>query len=329
MLQFNKLILPETPILLAPLEGVTDLPFRKVCRKLGADMVYSEFVSSEALVRVVKKSIRKMFFSDDERPLGIQIYGHNEASMVEAALMAEEYAPDVIDLNFGCPARKVIRKGAGSAMLGDEDKLIAITKAVVKATKLPVSVKTRLGVNSKSKNIVQVAEKLQDTGIVALTIHGRTMEQQYTGIADWTLIGEIKNNPRISIPIIGNGDIKSAQNAKDALDKYGVDAIMIGRAAIGYPWIFNEVKHFLKHNELLPLPSIEQRIEICRWHINESIAFKGEQSTLFGMRKYYPHYFKELPDFKPFKIELMLAKSLEEVFDVFEKIRKTYTLLEF
>jgi nifR3 family TIM-barrel protein len=309
----GKTDLGEFPVILAPLEDITDSAFRTICRMHGADMVYTEFVSSEALVRSVVKSSNKMLFNESERPIGIQIFGNNVEAMINAALLAEAQNPDLIDINFGCPVRKVAMKGAGAGLLNDIPLMLAITRKVVNAVKLPVTAKTRLGWDENSKIIVDLAERLQDEGIQALTIHGRTRAQMYSGEADWTLIGEVKNNPRMKIPVIGNGDITNAPKAVEMFDKYGVDAIMIGRAAIGNPWIFGDVKDFIherKHN--LP-PGLPERIEVCLMHLKLAIQKKGEQKGIIEMRKHYAGYFKGLPGFKRVRMEILTRKSFIEI----------------
>jgi len=312
------------PVFLAPLEDVTDLPFRKICKEMGADMMYSEFISSEGLIRDAAKSLIKLDFNEEERPIGIQIFGHDTASMVRATQMAAEARPDIIDINWGCPVKKVINKGAGAGMLRDVDKMVEITRAVVKATDIPVTAKTRLGWDDTSKNILEVAERLQDTGIKALTIHGRTRSQLYKGKADWTLIGAVKNNPGMNIPVIGNGDITTAVIAKEMFDKYGVDGIMIGRAAIGYPWIFREVKGYLSNGQIIPPPDIRERIRICKRHFLEAISYKGEKKGIFEMRKFYNSYFKSLPHFKDFRIKLITSGNVQEILDLLDQIQSFY-----
>lgn len=299
------------PLFLAPMEEVTDSSFRLICKSFGADFLISEFVSSEALIRDVDKSFKKLSFSENERPFGIQIFGHDEFSLVKAALIAEEQNPDFIDINWGCPVKKVVAKGAGSAILKDIPKMIRLTKSVVEAVKLPVTVKTRLGWDHTDKPIVDVTRKLQDAGIQAITIHGRTRSQLYSGEADWTLIGEIKNSPDIVIPVIGNGDINTPQKALDFKKKYGVDAIMIGRGAIGNPWIFRDVKALI-NQEPIQIPSIHERIELVLFHLNEASIIKGEKSAVLEMRRHYAGYFKGVFNFKPVKMKLMNALSIQE-----------------
>ncbi len=312
--------IPGTAVLLAPLEDITDISFRKICKQYGADMMYTEFISAEGLVREADKSTRKLVFEESERPIGVQIVGHDAAAMAGAAIEATKVQPDLIDINWGCPVRKVVSKGAGSGILNDIPKMVAITSAVVKATNLPVTVKTRLGWDEQSKNIVDIAERLQDIGIAAITIHGRTRAQLYTGQADWTLIGAVKNNPRMHIPVIGNGDITSAEKAHEMVDRYGVDGIMIGRAAIGNPWIFNEIKTYFGTGEHLPPPGITERVEVCRRHFIHSIEIKGERRAVLEMRKFYSNYFKGISNFKPFKMQLMMLTDTSEILNTLNSI---------
>jgi len=301
------------PVILAPLEDITDSAFRNACRSHGADMVYTEFVSSEALVRSAIKSSKKMLFSDGERPIGIQIFGNNIEAMRNAALLAEQNNPELIDINFGCPVRKVAMKGAGAALLKDIPLMVAITREVVNTVKLPVTVKTRLGWDEHSKVIVDVAERLQDIGIQALTIHGRTRAQMYAGEADWTLIGEVKNNPRMHIPVIGNGDIVSGATGAEMFRRYGVDGIMIGRAALGNPWIFGEIKRFLYTGEVSPPPDLKERIDVCLTHLRLAIQNKGEHKGIVEMRKHYAGYFRGLYDFKRIRMKLLLMNNYSDV----------------
>jgi len=308
------------PLFLAPMEDITDPPFRSLCKKFGADMVYTEFISSEGLIRDADKSVCKLNLSDEERPVGIQIFGNNIESMKQAARLAEQANPDLIDINFGCPVKKVASKGAGAGLLNDLPKMIAMTDAVVKATRLPVTVKTRLGWNQKNKNIVEIAERLQDVGIKLITIHGRTRDQLYKGEADWTLIGEVKNNPRMIIPVIGNGDVDSPQKAMKMKNMFGVDGIMIGRAAIGNPWIFTAIKKYLLNNELLPDVDIVERIKTCKLHYIQSVEWKGERRGVFEMRKHYSGYFKGIPDFKKHKMKILSLEKPEEILKLFDDL---------
>lgn len=308
--------LGKFPVILAPLEDITDSSFRTICRMHGADLVYTEFVSSEALVRSAVKSNNKMLFEEKERPLGIQIFGNDPAAMKNAALLAEQQNPELIDINFGCPVRKVAMKGAGAGLLNNIPLMIAITSEVVKAVKLPVTVKTRLGWDENSKIIVDVAEKLQDAGISAITIHGRTRAQMYSGEADWTLIGKVKNNPRMHIPVIGNGDITNPVKAAQMFDRYGVDAIMIGRAAIGNPWIFNSTKNFLSSGAPEQPPQLAERITVSLEHLRMAIVKKGEHKGIIEMRKHYAGYFKGLPGFKKVRMQILTRNTYKEVEDI-------------
>lgn len=314
----------EFPVFLAPMEEISDAPFRRLCKRFGADMVYTEFIASEALRRDVEKSKRKMEFDDCERPIGIQIFGNEEQALVEAALVAQSANPDVIDINWGCPVRKVASKGSGSGILNNIPKMVSITKAIVDAVKIPVTVKTRLGYDNYDKPIVDIALRLQDIGIAALTIHGRTRPQMYMGEADWTLIREVKQHPNIHILIIGNGDITSPEIAKQRFDETGVDAIMVGRAATGNPWIFSEIKHYLKTGELLPRPGITARADTCIEHLLASIAWKGERAGILEMRRQYSHYFSGLYGFKPYKMKLLTTYSLAEIVETIEMIKEQY-----
>lgn len=322
MVKIGNLKINEFPILLAPMEDVSDPPFRYLCKIFGADITYTEFISSEGLIRDAAKSLKKLEFSESERPIGIQIFGHNVESMVKAAEYAERAKPDIIDINWGCPVKKVIAKGAGAGMLRDIPKMLAITSEVVKSTKLPVTVKTRLGWDENSKNIVEVAEKLQDVGIKAISIHARTKVQGYKGKADWTLIGEVKKNPRMKIPVFGNGDILSPEIAKHFKETYNVDGLMIGRGSYGNPWIFKQIKHYLNTGEILPQPDINERVDICKKHLEKSIEWKGERRGIFEMRKHYRSYFKDYPNFKQFRIKLVTIENKDELYSVFDEILK-------
>lgn len=302
------------------MENITDSPFRSICKKFGADVLITEFVSSEGLIREASKSKIKMTFGEDERPIGIQIFGHDVNSMRKATELAENAKPDFIDINYGCPVKKVILKGAGAALLNDIPKMVNLTKEVVRSTSLPVTVKTRLGWDDKTKNIVVIAEMLQDTGIQAISIHARTRAQLYGGKADWTLIGEVRKNPRMHIPVFGNGDIIDPRGAKQMKDKYGVDGIMLGRAAIGNPWIFREIKGYIGHNTGLPAPSLEERIKILEIHLRNEIKYKGEKSTILEMRPFYSGYFKDLPDFKKYRIRLVTAQNEIEINEIIKEI---------
>jgi len=312
--------LGKFPVILAPLEDITDSAFRTICRQHGADMVYTEFVSSEALVRSALKSSNKMLFGGSERPIGIQIFGNNIEAMKKAALLAEDQNPELIDINFGCPVRKVAMKGAGAGLLNDIPLMIAITREVVNAVKLPVTVKTRLGWDANSLVIVDVAEKLQDVGIQAITIHGRTRAQMYSGNADWTLIGAVKNNPRMHIPVIGNGDVDSPQKAAEMFDRYGVDAIMIGRAAIGNPWIFEKIKAYINDGGLREPPLLAERIEVSLAHLKLAIANKGEHKGIIEMRKHYAGYFKGVSNFKKVRMDILSKQNYIEIEDILSKL---------
>ncbi|MFH0893021.1 MAG: tRNA dihydrouridine synthase DusB [Bacteroidota bacterium] len=320
LVKIGKIKLGSMPVLLAPMEDATDMPFRLLCREMGASMVYSEFIAAEGLVRDIERSCRKLIFKEEERPIGIQIFSHDIENVKQAAVVAEAANPDLIDLNFGCPVKKVVARGGGAALLKDVPKMVQMAAEVVKQSKIPVTAKTRLGWDDKTKNIVEVAERLQDVGICALTIHGRTRMQLYKGEADWTLIGEVKNNPRMQIPIIGNGDICSGADAKRRFDETGVDAVMIGRAAIGNSWLFREVRNYLDKNIDTPPPSFFERIELCKRHFNMVMDYKGERTAVSEMRKHYKHYFKGIPSFKPLRIDLLTAKTAEEVQVIFEII---------
>ena len=303
----------ERPLFLAPMEDVTDPSFRYMCKGFGADMVYTEFISSDGLVREGAKSVAKLNISDGERPVGIQIYGHLIEPMVESARIAEAARPDVIDINFGCPVRKIAGRGAGSGMMRDVPLMVEMTRRIVEAVKVPVTVKTRLGWDEEHRNIEEIALRLQDAGIAALTIHGRSRAQMYTGEADWTLIGRVKNNPLMKIPVIGNGDIDSPQRAAEAFDRYGVDGVMIGRATYGRPWIFREIRHYLDTGELLPQPSVCERVEIAKRHLAKSVEVKGERVGVLEMRRHLSNYFKGLPDFKPTRLQLVTLTDVDEI----------------
>ena len=321
--------LPEFPLLLAPMEDVSDPPFRAVCKDHGADLLYTEFISSEGLIRDAIKSRKKLDIFDYERPVGIQIFGGDAESLSMAAKIVEVTQPDLLDINFGCPVKKVALKGAGAGVLKDLDLMVRLTSAVIRSTSLPVTVKTRLGWDDNTKNIEEVAERLQDTGISALAIHGRTRTQMYKGNADWELIGRIKNNSRITIPIFGNGDIDSPEKAKEYKEKYGVDGIMIGRAAIGYPWIFNEIKYFLDTGVQLPPPSIEDRVAVCKKHLHKSVEWKGPVVGIFEMRRHYANYLKGMPNIKEYRYKLVTLNTVEEIDEVLAEIVDKYTGYQF
>ena len=330
-MKIGNLDLGERPLLLAPMEDVTDVSFRVLCREQGADMVYTEFVNSDGLVRDVPKTIAKMHTLEEEAPVGIQIYGQHPDAMVEAARMADRAAElagghgaDLVDINFGCPVSKIAGRGAGSGMMREPDKMVAITKAVVEAVGKPVTVKTRLGWDDSSKIIVELAERLQDVGIAALTIHGRTRCQLYKGAADWMLIGAVKNNPRMHIPIIGNGDITDGPSARNAFDRYGVDAVMIGRATFGHPWIFREIKYYLEHGEAMPDLTVAEKVALARRHLALSLAYKGEPRGIYEMRRHLSCYFKGLPDFKETRMRMVTTLDVAELQDILDTIEQRY-----
>src|SRR5580693_4160290 len=323
--KIDNITLPDFPLLLAPMEDVSDPPFRFVCKQNGADLMYSEFISSEGLIRNAIKSKQKLDFFEYERPFGIQIFGGDEEAMALSARIIDATNPDLVDINFGCPVKKVVCKGAGAAVLKDVPAMVRLTRAVVRSTRLPVTVKTRLGWDEGSKNIEEVAERLQDEGIGALTIHGRTRAQLYKGEADWTLIARVKNNPRIHIPIFGNGDVDSPEKARLYRDRYGIDGIMIGRAAIGYPWIFNEIKHYLRTGEHLAPPTIEQRCGAIRDHLVRSVEWKGPVVGILEMRRHYTNYLKGFPHIKEFRNQLVQLKTLEEIDEVLQQVQQRYT----
>ena len=325
MIKIADIEFDHIPLLLAPMEGVTDPPFRHVCKEQGADIVYSEFISSDGLIRDAVKSVRKLGFIEEERPFGVQIFGNSIDPMVEAARYAERYDPDIIDINFGCPVKKVASKGAGSGILNDIPKMVAITEAVVKAVKKPVTVKTRLGYDSDHKEIVDIAERLQDVGIRALTIHGRLRTTKWGEPADWTLIGAVKNNPRMTIPIIGNGDVVDGPSARYFIDNFGVDGLMIGRATYGNPWIFKEVKHYLNTGEILPTPGVDERVRVAKTHLKDSLEYKKDEFyAVMEMRKHWGLYFKGFVNFKQFKMRLMEVKTIEEVFAILDEVAAYY-----
>lgn len=329
MVKIDQIVLPDLPLLLAPMEDVSDPPFRAVCKDNGADLMYTEFISSEGLIRDAIKSRQKLDIFEYERPVGIQIFGGDEEALSLSAKIVETVNPDLLDINFGCPVKKVALKGAGAGVLKDIDLMVRLTEATVKSTKLPVTVKTRLGWDDQSKNIEEVAERLQDVGIKALAIHGRTRAQMYKGEADWTLIGKVKNNPRIKIPIFGNGDIDSPQKAKLYKERYGVDGIMIGRAAIGYPWIFREIKHYLATGDILPAPTLAERIEVCKKHLRKSVEWKGPKVGIFEMRRHYTNYLKGLPGIKDYRARLVTLMEPAEIEGILDEVTANYTGYEF
>lgn len=326
MLKIGNIEIPKYPLLLAPMEDITEPSFRYLCKQFGADLMYTEFVASEALIRNIDKSIKKLQVAEHERPVGIQIYGHEISSMVEAAKIAAEAKPDLIDINYGCPVKKIANRGAGAGMLKDIPKMIEMSKQIVNAVDLPVTVKTRLGWDMNNLVIEDVAERLQDTGIQALTIHGRTRSQFYKGAADWTLIGKVKNNPRINIPIIGNGDVNSPKKAKEMFDRYGVDAIMIGRATIGRPFIFKEIKHFLMTGEILPDLTIKEKVNLAKTHLIKSVEWKGYPRGIYEMRRHYLQYFKGFYNFKEYRMKLVTMLEVDEILATLDEIEKMYTL---
>jgi tRNA-dihydrouridine synthase B len=326
LVQIGNISLGEFPLLLAPMEDVSDPPFRFVCKQYGADMMYTEFISSEGLIRDAAKSVKKLDIFEYERPIGIQLFGSDINSMREAAMIADRANPDLIDINYGCPVKNVACKGAGAALLQDIPKMVQMTSEIVKIATRPVTVKTRLGWDDRTKNVCEVAERLQDIGIQALTIHGRTRSQMYKGEADWTMIGEIKKNPRIKIPIFGNGDVNSPEKAKIMRERYGVDGIMIGRASVGYPWIFNEIKYFLKTGAHLPAPTIQDRVKVCRTHLKKSIEWKGETLGIIEMKRHYANYFKGFPDFKDYRLRLVTSNSLDEIESLLSTVLEIYSM---
>lgn len=325
----DKITLPAFPLLLAPMEDVSDPPFRAVCKDNGADLMYTEFISSEGLIRDAIKSRKKLDIFDYEKPVGIQIFGGDEEAMAMSAKIVDAVQPDLLDINFGCPVKKVVARGAGAGVLKDIDLMVRLTDACVKSTNLPVTVKTRLGWDDNSKNIEEVAERLQDVGIKALAIHGRTRSQMYKGEADWTLISKVKNNPRIHIPIFGNGDINSPQKAAAYKKRFDVDGIMIGRAAIGYPWIFREIKHYLETGEVLAAPTIQERVAVCKKHLELSLEWKGKTVGINEMKTHYTNYLKGLPNIKEYRTKLVTTNDLEVVYSVLDEVEKVYAGYEF
>ncbi len=324
MVKIGEIELGEFPLLLAPMEDVSDPPFRAICKEQGADMMYTEFISVEGLIRDATKSVQKLDIYPEERPIGIQIFGANLDSMMKAAEIVEDAKPELLDINYGCPVKKVVKRCAGAGILKDIPKMVELTKAVVNSTNLPVTVKTRLGWDANSIKIDEVAERLQDVGIKALSIHGRTRQQMYKGEADWTLIGKIKENPRIHIPIFGNGDINSPEKAKAYKEKYKVDGIMIGRASIGNPWIFNQIKHFLKTGEHLPEPMLVDKLKAVRQHLRHSVEWKGETLGILEMRRHYTNYFRGLRNIKYFRSQLVQENNLDAIFQILSEIEDTY-----
>tara|TARA_B100001540_G_C15816043_1_gene647504 strand:+ start:5003 stop:6052 length:1050 start_codon:yes stop_codon:yes gene_type:complete len=327
--KIGNIDLGEFPLLLAPMEDVSDPPFRALCKKHGADLMFTEFISSEGLIRDADKSTQKLDIYDFERPIGIQIFGNNIDSMMEATRICERVKPEIIDINYGCPVKKVANKGAGAGILRDIPKMVEMTKQIVNSTKLPVTVKTRLGWDDNTKYIVEVAERLQDVGIQAISIHGRTRKQMYKGSADWTLIKAVKDNPRINIPVFGNGDIDSPEKAKLMRDEFGLDGAMIGRASIGNPWIFNEIKHFLKTGKHIDRPTMIERVEACKQHLNHSIEWKGKVLGIAEMKRHYTNYFKGIIDFKPYRIKMVTSDTKEEIQETLDEVAVKFKNYEF
>ncbi len=323
-MNIGNVIFGKYPLFLAPMDEVTDASFRYVCKEFGADMMYTEFVSSDGLIRDAGSTVAKLQIYDYERPIGIQLYGHLMDAMIEAARIAASSNPDVIDINFGCPMKKIAARGAGSGMMREPDKMVEMTRRIVDAVNIPVTVKTRLGWDEESKIIVELAERLQDVGIMALTIHGRTRAQMYRGAADWTLIGDVKRNPRMKIPIIGNGDVNSPEKAKEMFDKYGVDAVMIGRASYGHPWIFKEIKHYLLTGEKLPDMSVLERVALAKRHLAKSVEVKGEKTGVLEMRRHFSHYFKGLQNFKETRLKLVTSMDIAELYATLDVVAETW-----
>jgi len=327
--KIGNIDLGDFPLLLAPMEDVSDPPFRALCKEQGADVVYTEFISSEGLIRDAAKSVIKLDIYEKERPVGIQIFGANLDSMLRSVEIVEQTQPDIIDINFGCPVKKVVSKGAGAGILKDIDLMVSLTEAMAKHTKLPITVKTRLGWDHDSIKIVEVAERLQDVGCQAISIHGRTRAQMYKGDADWRPIAEVKNNPRMHIPVFGNGDVNTPERAVEMRDKYGLDGAMIGRASIGYPWFFNEVKHFFKTGEHLPAPTIAERVEVAKRHLEMSVDWKGEKLGILETRRHYTNYFRGIPNFKPYRKTLVTSESLDELYRTLDQIKEVFAETEF
>jgi len=324
MIQIGQLQLPDFPLILAPMEDISDPPFRVLCKEFGVDLMFTEFVSSEGLIRDAVKSAKKLDIFDTERPIGVQVFGHDVYSMLKAVEMIEKVNPDIIDINYGCPVKKVVAKGAGAGVLKDLDKMQKMTAEIVKHTHFPVTVKTRLGWDADSIVINEVAERMQDVGVKAISIHGRTRAQMYTGKADWHKIAEVKNNPRIHIPVFANGDIKTGEDAIRIRDEFGLDGAMIGRAAIGNPWIFGQIKHFMQTGEQLPLPSVKDRVAVVKKHLELAIQWKGERLGILETRPHYSSYFKGVPDFKKYRMRLVTEDNLDEIFRVFEEVLQVY-----
>ncbi len=324
MIQIGQLQLPDFPLILAPMEDISDPPFRVLCKEFGVDLMFTEFVSSEGLIRDAVKSAKKLDIFDTERPIGVQVFGHDVYSMLKAVEMIEKVNPDIIDINYGCPVKKVVAKGAGAGVLKDLDKMQKMTAEIVKHTNFPVTVKTRLGWDADSIVINEVVERMQDVGVKAISIHGRTRAQMYTGKADWHKIAEAKNNSRIHIPVFANGDIKNAQDALRIRDEFGLDGAMIGRAAIGNPWIFGQIKHFMQTGEDLPLPTVKDRVAVVKKHLELAIQWKGERLGILETRPHYSSYFKGVPDFKKYRMRLVTEDGLDEIFNIFEVVLQAY-----
>ena len=329
MAKIGNIELGDFPLLLAPMEDVSDPPFRALCKEHGADVVFTEFISSEGLIRDAAKSLIKLDIYEKERPVGIQIFGANMESMLKSVEIVERTKPDIIDINFGCPVKKVVSKGAGAGILKDIDLMVSLTEAMVKHTDLPVTVKTRLGWDHDSIKIVEVAERLQDVGCKAISIHGRTRAQMYKGDADWRPIAQVKNNPRMHIPVFGNGDVNTPERAVEMRDRYGLDGAMIGRAAIGYPWFFNEVKHYFNTGEHLPGPSIEERVDVAKRHLQMSVDWKGEKLGILETRRHYTNYFRGIPNFKPYRKTLVTSEDLQDIYDTLSEIKSVFAETEF
>jgi tRNA-dihydrouridine synthase B len=329
MVKIRDIELGEFPLLLAPMEDVSDPPFRALCKKHGADLMYTEFISSEGLIRDAAKSVMKLDIYEYERPVGIQIFGYDIESMEQATKIIEATNPDIIDINYGCPVKKVACKGAGAGILQDIPKMVRMTEAIVNSTHLPVTVKTRLGWDDESKYVVETAERLQDVGIEAISIHGRTRKQMYKGSADWTLIGDVKNNPRMKIPVFGNGDINTPEMVVEYRDKYGIDGVMIGRASIGYPWVFNEIKHFMKHGTHMAAPGLLERVQICLDHLEMSVKWKGDILGVAEMKRHYTNYFKGISHFKDYRMKLVTSFDLQEIRDTLKDISERADEFEF
>ncbi len=328
MAKIRDIDLGDFPLLLAPMEDVSDPPFRALCKKNGADLMYTEFISSEGLIRDAVKSVQKLDIFEYERPVGIQIFGYDIESMKRATEITAQANPDIIDINYGCPVKKVACKGAGAGILQDIPKMVKMTAEIVKMTNLPVTVKTRLGWDDNSKHIVEVAERLQDVGIEGISIHGRTRKQMYKGEADWSLIAETKNNPRLHIPVFGNGDIDTPEKALQYKNTYGVDGVMVGRASIGYPWIFNEIKHYVRTGEYLPKPGIKERVAITKEHLDMSVKWKGEKLAVVEMKRHYTNYFKGIPNFKEYKSKLVTSFDLDEIYETLALIEERFEGVE-